>query len=500
MNVLAFRRQREWWIWLLPPVVFVAVRELHVARLERLSAALLGVAVVIVAMRRPGRALVVLFALLPFHQLGLALLYRIGLPAELVRPLGNWKELLLAGVVLAGLNAWLQGGTRLDALDKLAVAYVVLVSIYFLFPELVNPPGFFDPGAPTDRYVQLLAWRVDTLFLIAFLGARHAPLGDVRPRVTQAILVVGTIAAAMAMVEFVAPGVWDWIAIEVCQVNRYRVQVVGVQPFDYGTVVIRDLVAGREVVRAGSLLLSPLSLGFYLLLPFAVAVQQLLRPRPGLWGLPCAAVLAGGLLVTFTRSAILGAIVVCFVALRARRSGAPARRARLALILAAAIVIAVPVAARTGLGARTSTALENQGSTADHLRGLTTGVKTMIDEPLGLGLGTQPGVGDRFATATKLTSENAYLQIANELGVVALGLFVALLVLLLRRLRVAASESDDDPMAGAWHSAAVALVVGGMFLHIWNDFTMAWSFWAGAGIVLGLTTRAGAALKVVSSA
>jgi hypothetical protein len=427
-----------------------------------------------------------LVALLPFHQLGLALLYRLGLPATLVRPLANWKEALVAAILLAAARAWVRRGHRLDALDKVAIAYLGLVSIYFLFPTLVNPSGFGDPGAPTDSYVRLLAWRVGTLFVILFLAARHAPLeAAIRPKIARALLVVGTLAAGLAVLEFAAPGVWDTIAVDTFQVNRYRSEVLDVQPFDHGTVVVRDIVAGREVVRAGGLLLSPLTLGFYLLLPLSLAVQQILRTRPSRAAVLSTGVLAAGLMVTFTRSAILGGLVVCLVALRGSHDGTATRRVRLGLFVAAALVVAIPVAAQTGLGARTTSALENEGSTADHLRSLRTGLDLVFEAPLGLGLGTQPGVGDRFATATRVTSENAYLQIANELGVVALVLWSVLLVMILRRTHRAISD-DDDPMAPAWFSAGVALMVGGMFLHIWNDFTLAWTFWGCAGLIVGL--------------
>ncbi len=64
-------------------------------------------------------------------------------------------------------------------------------------------------------------------------------------------------------------------------------------------------------------------------------------------------------------------------------------------------------------------------------------------------------------------------------------LFIALLVVLLVRLRRAALQ--DGPgrhLAGALWCAGLGLAVGGLFLHVWLDFATAVPFWSLAAVVL----------------
>jgi O-antigen ligase len=104
---------------------------------------------------------------------------------------------------------------------------------------------------------------------------------------------------------------------------------------------------------------------------------------------------------------------------------------------------------------------------------------------LGRGLGTAPGIGERFKVQGHLTTEDAYLQVGNEIGVLSmlsfLGLLLSTIVALARRAR----SADPDGLATAMCAAGVGLFVGGFFLHIWLDFATALTFWALAGLALG---------------
>jgi hypothetical protein len=93
----------------------------------------------------------------------------------------------------------------------------------------------------------------------------------------------------------------------------------------------------------------------------------------------------------------------------------------------------------------------------------------------------------RFRVKTTVVSENAYLQVANELGVVTMGVFVAMLGGIARALwRRPHGGLPGDADRGL-ASAAAALLVGGMFLHIWLNLPLALMFWALAGLRLAST-------------
>jgi hypothetical protein len=475
----------------LPLVVFWFVRRQPDARLEMLLGGTVALGLVLLIRRYPGPAFVSLVAWLPLQTILLSVLYRFGVPRPVLRPFAAWKELVVVGLLMAGARALSTGRSRLDALDKAALAYVGVVTLYLLFPRFfVQPTGFYFFGPPLDLGVRSLAYRVDVLFVLAFLGCRHAGIGRVDlHRACRAILVVGGVAAAVAAFEFFFSGAWNTVAVRWLGVTKYQREVLAlsINSEDVRSYVV---IAGRTLVRPGSIFLNPLALGFFLVLPLALAVERVLRrPAPFATHL-LVGLIAAALFLSYVRSAILAALVVAVVSMGRAAGHVSTNRVRFALVLGVVVVLGLPAAAGTGLAARTAEVFDAEaGSTSDHLAGLGTGIDHLFTQPLGRGLGTQPGVGDRFATAGRVTSENSYLQVGNEVGVVALALFVTVTVLLLRRL----NAYRDVPSAG-WplvglRAAGIGLAVGALFLHIWLDFALALSFWGAAGAALGAAER-----------
>ena len=67
--------------------------------------------------------------------------------------------------------------------------------------------------------------------------------------------------------------------------------------------------------------------------------------------------------------------------------------------------------------------------------------------------------------------------------------FVTLVIVLLRRLRVAAAVAWTLPIASATRAAAWGLAVGALFLHVWNYYAATYSMWAAAGLAIGAASR-----------
>jgi hypothetical protein len=470
-------------VWLLPVAVLVVIQRVPPAQVERGVAVIVATLVILTVARAPARALVILAAVLPFHLILLSLLYRLGLPAAIIRPLGFWKEAVVVGIVVAGARAFRQRHGSLDALDRLALGYIAIVTAYLLFPNLFvgsGPTGV--PAAPQALNIRMLAYRVDVIFVALFLGARHARLTDVRPQLTKAVLGAGVALSLVGVYEFCFSSSWNRFVVDTLQVTRYQAEILGFV-VERGNVLNHSVLAGREFVRAGSLLLDPVALGFYLVVPLALAVSLIIRQRGGFAVYASTLAIIAALMLTFTRSALLSGMLAVAVVIRAGRERPTRGRARAALFLAGAVALALPLAAETGLARRTVS--ETEGSNASHLESLRLGLEAVENQPLGRGLGTAPGVGDRFNVAGKVTSENAYLQVGNEVGVVAMVLFVALVVVVTRRVgRLARTDPDQPFTTGLW-GAGIGLMVGGLFLHVWLDFTLTWLFWGAAGLVVG---------------
>lgn len=462
----------------LAPVGVLAVLALGLGGTALLAAGV--VAVLVAVVRRPVAGLVALLVFLPLQQVLLSALLANGAPLGAVRQLGGLKELLVLGLVLAAARA-ARGRPRLDLLDGLALAYLALVTAYLLLP-VVAPGLLFDvPFQP-----RLLSWRTNVLFVVAFLACRRLGLtGQELRRVVRVVLALAALLAGCALLEFAAPEVWSRFLVDVLQVPEFQAQVFEVKATT-DDALSRGAVGDVDVVRSGSLLLSALTLGFALVPALGLALERLTAARLQAGALALTVVTALGVATTLTRSALIAAVVTAYASLRYGVLRGRPGRLRLGLVLLVALVLVLPVAGTTAAGQRLAGTFSGDASTTDHLESLEAGVDGLVASPLGRGLGTAPGVGDRFDVTGRLTAENAYLQVGTELGVVAMLLFAALLGVAVVRLRRAALGGGPGAgTASGLAAAGLGLAVGGMFLHVWLDFTTAVTFWALAGAALG---------------
>jgi hypothetical protein len=165
------------------------------------------------------------------------------------------------------------------------------------------------------------------------------------------------------------------------------------------------------------------------------------------------------------------------------------QRARLAFILAAALIIAAPLAGAANLTTRSQGALSGTDpSTAAHSTSLGDAITSLGKHPLGQGLGTGPAVGAARFQVQQVVAENAYLQVGNEMGVITMVVFVILLIAVLRRLRARNDLVPHDVLRGAAWQAGVALAIGGLFLHVWVNIPVAWIWWGAAGLALNASS------------
>jgi hypothetical protein len=446
---------------------------------ERTLELLLAGAFVAAVARRPAAGFIGLLVWQPVSIIALSLLFRAGVPAPMVHGLGGVRDLVVIGVVVAAVAR--RDKPPLDTLDKLALGLVLLVSAYLLLPYL--GPGVF---ARTTPYVRALAWRPDAEYLVLFLALRRVGLPARTLRAaTTATIGIAVVVAAGALVEFFASSWWNSFLVSVVQLPAYKIQVlhVAANPTD---VLTHGSIAGHAIVRVGSVLQSPLSLGFYLYAAWALSLRMFSgrRPRPAV--VVSTVAIAAAIAVTLTRSAVLGAVVVAWAAFAVAASRRSAGRVRLGFVLAAAAVLFAPLAGSTALVQRTSQAVQGTDPSAQgHLASLRTGVETLVHHPLGEGLGTQPDIGRRFAVSGTVTSEDYYLGLGVELGVLATVLFVGTLVTLLRALRRRSRcPGQVGSFAAAMWCAGWGLAVGALFLHVWLDVTLALTFWGLAALAL----------------
>jgi hypothetical protein len=455
----------------LAPIAVAAVAAAGAPVSAAATGALVAVGVVLWASRRPGWALAALAVVLPFGPSLYAWLYARGAPRMAVRPLGGIKEALAIGVVVAGVRAARAAGRRPDAVDAVVAAYVGAVTLHLLIPGVVA-----DGHAPVLRFPdRLLGWRENAGWALLFLGARHAPVGAAaRRRWAQAATV------AAGVYQYLFQGAWRDFVVRTLQYPRYLAEVLnspGVLKGFFEWIEIRP-------PRAGSVLYSAFSLGDYLLVALALCLDRLAarRARPG--AVVLAALAAAGVVVSFTRAGMLGALAVAFVALRPAPGRPRAGRVRLALACAAVLVLAAPGLTDTRVTGRHGGAR----SGSEHVTEIRRGIEALVRHPLGSGLGTGAGTGTRLGAAGSLIADNTVIGVGNELGVVTMVVFVGVLLVVLARLH--AAKDGGDPLGRAMWGAMVGLTVAGMFHHVFTDYAVAWTAWSGAGLALSAAARA----------
>jgi hypothetical protein len=453
----------------------------HLVSAQTAVTGLLALAVLAVAVRHPDRSLLAIIVLLPFQGLLLAKLWAWGTPASVVSHMGAWKETLALGVIVAGLRNYLSSGRSADALDRIGIAFVVLTALYAaLQPAII-------PGAPGTGSIRLLGFRETGGFVLLLLGARHAQLGPrFAERAARAIFAVGGIVAAVGIYEAVFSTAWNHFIVNTIEYPAYQINVLHGHVLNPKDIRVYGEIGGVRFVRIGSVLLNDLNLAFYLVLPFAIGVEKAVRRKASPLTLLTLIAIGAALLLTQTRSGILAGVIVALVALLPAAGRAQHWRTQVALLLAGLAILAIPVALSTGVVRRfEQVSNQTDQSIAGHTAGFWSGLDTIRANPLGRGLGTGAGIGQRFTVANDKVPENSYLDVGVELGVLPMLLFTGLTIVLVLQLRLAARR-QLEPLVTATYAAAAGLAVGAWFLQAWLDFSVSWTFWATAGAMLGL--------------
>jgi O-antigen ligase len=218
------------------------------------------------------------------------------------------------------------------------------------------------------------------------------------------------------------------------------------------------------------------------------------RRHASLWWLLGASSLV--LLFTYSRSAWLGAIVALALLVW---YFLPNSLRKMALLLA---VVAVLAGAGGISQLRHNDTVQNTvfhsdensaayvSSNAARSSAMTEGLREVWQQPFGRGPGTAGPASYRNFSAPRI-AENYYIQLAQEVGVVGLALFVAINLLLVNELW----RRRRDPLALVLLASLVGITLVNMLSHAWADDTLAVLWWGLAGVAMSLPASKNAILK-----
>ena len=464
-------------------IVLVEVRPGRIAP-DLLAAAVLGLLGVLAVASRPRSALALMIGFLPVQTSVLAFLYGVGLPLVAVRNLGFLKELVVAGLVIAAVQEMVRRPKPLTRTDVLALGFLGMGLLYLLVPAVL--PG---PFGSQDTAARLAAFRLNFLFIVTFLACRRLPwTKDDLATLGKVVLVPGLLMAVAALWEASASASFGRFVLDTLHTARYQADVQGIAHPISRVGILSDASSGLHL-RVGGWFLDPLELGFFMILPVSIALRRQGGERANLLGWGLFGVLVTTLVLTLTRSSILGGVVASLLVITAAvRFRAPRRVKFVALAIAGSLLL-LPVIGATGLTDRVAGVINGRDeSTRLHQVRTSNAVSQLLDVPFGSGLGTNPVTLGQTGGAATAPSENAYLQVGNELGVISFALFVFLVLSLQTDLlRVARSEEHPGLATAVW-AAGWGLAVNAMFLHVWLSLPVALTFWGLAGVTSSLIT------------
>lgn len=383
----------------------------------------------------------------------------------------SWKELLLLALLvpavwLCALRPELFKALWARPYNKLIVGFFGLHIVL----ALLSPASFEAVTAGLLMNLRFLA-----LFLVAQLlvEARPSWLSRLKQYAPIWLLVTLTVLSMLAVLQVsVIPK--DFLAS-----FGYNVDT-GIAPY-----VLVD--QNPDALRAFATTRGPNELGAFLLIPLAVALYFVAHRR---WLWASGGVLALGqlaLIATGSRSAWLGFIAMSVTAAalwlpRARLkktlaiAAAPAVTGLVLLVVAA---INVPALRLAIFHSSPGDAHLFEGSTEQHWQATWAGIQQVAAAPLGQGVGVAGPASYYNANAAPNISENYFVQIGQEVGLLGAVLFVAICWLVGRQLL-----RQKEFMPRLLLASLVGLSLIGMLLHVWADDLTSLVWWGLAGLYI----------------
>ncbi len=406
--------------------------------------------------------IVTLIIAMPFHAF---LTIYFGNLLHLGHRLQAWKEILtvaLAAIAAVYLFNKKEARLKLDQLNKLVIAIFILALV-------VSLVRFGSLSA------LIFGIKTDLMPLVIFLLAQIVASRFDEFKVYNLIVWPAFIVSVLAILQALAIPP-DFLT----KLGYGSSTIIPGQYVDSTTMVI----------RAFSTLGGPNQLGAYLILPITLVTANLVKKFDGKKLIILLSLLTG-LYLTYSRSAWIGAALAILTTIIVSVS----KKSRVKILIGLGIVTGLGlllIVSRNFCdpsntiqyyllhGSCTNNSLK--GSDQIRLSSLKAGLEDALKNPLGKGLGTAGPAS--YHSLKSLITENWYLQIAIELGLIGLILFIAFFVINAFSLFKDSLDSKNLASIGLFASI-IGLAGTNMFLHSFSDSTLAITLLALLGVQHG---------------
>jgi hypothetical protein len=445
---------------------------------------------------------ILLISLLPLHALFVTFFTKLvsGAGNAPLPVLALWKEVLLVSILaIAFAEVWNseeKERTELLKPDRLDTCIVFLLVLSLVITALTHG----------NWKMYLFGFKYDFIPLIAFIVLRRVSWSEwCSVTLVKVVLGVGGIVAFYGLVTLLLP-------MQFFQALGYSDLHSLYLPG--GPLAAFQQIGDSGVRRIQSTFSGPNQFGLWLLLPWSFGIvaffsawfraefpllrfgTQRTRSQQCTYSLLYLALIGGALLFTFSRTAWLAAIAVTAVFIL---KTLPERRATKNLVrllgVGGMIIILLAISAPS--------TVVRLASSRDHLLKPLAAIGSIASHPLGQGIGTAGPASNRFSDACvflapesdpawaadrqelcvfvggeqvqplertcncPFVTENWYLQMGVEMGVLGLIVYVAFTVLVLMNL--AATSAIFLPFLG--------ISVAGLLLHSWEGSAVAYTLW-----------------------
>lgn len=390
--------------------------------------------------------IVIILVLMPFHAFFSVYLGYLGLNRTLVQ---SWKEIV---ILILGFS-WLvyQASKRRLAFkfDTINILFITIIFLSFLV-TLINHPS---------SAAVLFGIKTNLVAIGLYFIAQMPKANKNILKSKTALLIV----LPAVIVSFLA-------VLQTFIINPNILYKLG---YGSSTIDPKQIVDGSlGIYRAFSTLGGPNQLGAYLLVPLAFAIVYGIRQKK--WFVFGAAFpILVGIALSFSRSAWIGAIFTLLIAIFI----AVNKKQKVYLVVIASVVLLV-VGISLGVLATKNQRVQNvllhgryfenriEGSDQNRLQAIADTTNEIVSSPFGHGLGSAGPAS--FKSAKPVIPENWYLQIAYEIGVIGLLLYIMVFAGLMGEF----IRDLKNPMAASLLAATIGILIVNLFLQAWADSTL----------------------------
>lgn len=390
--------------------------------------------------------LVILLLMMPFHAFLSVTIGYFGADRLFVQ---SWKEVLILLMGLAWLSYCLSKGRIAFRTDATNMFFISIIALSILITAIVHP----------NASAVLYGIKTNLVAIgLFFIAQTPMPSKSFLKKYLYLIVIIpGLIVAVLAILQglVIPPTLLERIGYNASSINP------------------RQIVDGSlSFYRAFSTLGGPNQLGAYLIVPLVFCIIYAVKMKSWLLAISNLPILAG-IYFSYSRSAWIGALLAILIALLIILN----KKQRIVfatIALAVLVLTGVFVWSQLGKGSSLENVLlhgryfENriEGSDQNRLQALTNATEAVQNRPFGHGLGSAGPAS--FQSEAPFISENWYLQIAYEIGIIGLILYIFAFTGLLgdfyRNLR--------NPLAACLFTITISVLVINLFLHAWADSTL----------------------------